>query len=219
MRTTVLLVLWPSFLFAQQAQNFAGAAIGVTTLSADGKSAITSTDSSVSLYKPENGFTAHLVAGRHLTDYLSVQGNYTTSTNALTLTSLAVIGGTESVYEQVRTSRQQLFGGDAMLYFRNRASVFRPYLSMGGGANHFSSKAERVIVQKGGLTLPTTPLATTKPFLRVAVGIDARIAKGWYFRYIFSESILKNPISAQLTPPASRNLASFQSLFGFVKQF
>ena len=219
MRTTVLLLLWPMVLSAQQAQNFAGVAIGVTTLSADGKTAITSTGSSVSLYKPENGFTAHVFAGRHLTDYLSVQGNYITNTSALTLTSLTTIGGTESVYEQVRSSRQQQFGGDALLYFRNRTSVFRPFLSVGGGADHFSSKAERLTVQKGGLPIPAATFATTSPFLRVAVGIDARIAKGWCLRYSFSESILKNPISAQLTPPASRNLASFQSLFGFVKQF
>ena len=219
MRTTVLLFLWPLVLLAQQSQNFVGVAIGVTTLSADGKTAITSAGSSVSLYKPENGFTAHVVAGRHLTDFLSVQGNYTTNTNALTLTSLTTTGGTESVYEQVRSSRQQLFGGDAMVYFRNRASVFRPFLTIGGGVNHFSSKAERVTAQKGGLPTPAATFATTSPFLRVGVGIDARIAKGWFLRYTFSESILKNPISAQLTPPAGRNLASFQSLFGFVKQF
>ena len=219
MRTTVLLFLFATFLSAQQAHYFAGAAIGVTTLSADGKTAITSSGSSVSLYKPENGFTAHLLAGRHLTDYFSIQGSYTTNANALTLTSLATSSGGELVYEQARSSRQHLFGGDVMLYFRNRSSVFRPYLSVGGGVDHFTSRAERVTVQKGALRIPSATVAATKPFLRVAVGIDARIAKGWYLRYTFSESILKNPISAQLTPPASRNLAAFQSLFGIVKQF
>ncbi len=219
MRTTVLIFLWPIVLSAQQSHYFAGAAIGVTTLSADGKTVITSSNSNVSLYKPENGFTAHVLAGRHLSDYLSVQGNYTTNSNALTLTSLATSDGKEAVYEQGRSSRQHVLGGDVMLYFRNRASVFRPYLSLGGGVAYFSSKAERVTVQKGVLPIPPATFVATKPFLRVAVGIDARIAKGWYLRYTFSESMLKNPISAQLTPPASRNLASFQSLFGVVKQF
>ena len=219
MRTTVLLLVFPTFLSAQQTHYFAGAAIGVTTLSADGKTAITSTGSSISLYKPENGFTAHVLAGRHFTDYLSVQGSYTTNPNALILTSLATSGGGESVYEQARSSRQHLVGGDVLLYFRNRSSVFRPYLSVGGGVDHFTSKAERVTVQKGALPIPPATFTVNKPFLRVAVGIDARIAKGWFLRYTFSESMLMNPISAQLTPPASRNLASFQSLFGIVKQF
>ena len=168
---------------------------------------------------PENGFTANVLAGRHFTDYLSVQGSYTTNTNALTLTSLATSGGSESVYEQARSSRQHLFGGDVMLYFRSRSSVFRPFLSVGGGVDHFSSKAERVTAQKGALPIPPANFVVTKPFLRVAVGIDARIAKGWVLRYTFSESMLTNPISAQLTPQASRNLASFQSLFGLVRQF
>ena len=218
MRATVIFFCCCSFLCAQQPRYFAGAAVGVTTLSADGKTAITQSGSNVSLYKPENGFTYKLVAGAHLTEFFSVQGNYTGNANALTLTSLSTTGGGESVYEQKRSSRHDLFGGDAMLYFRNRASAFRPYLSTGLGIGRFSSKPERVNVLKGAL-IPPPNFSSNKPFLRVSVGIDVRIQKGWYFRYSFSESIQKNPISAQLTPPGSRNLASFQSLFGFIKQF
>lgn len=219
MRATVLILLWQGILCAQQFQNFAGAAVGVTTLSADGKTAIGSNSSNISLYKPENGFTWHILGGRHFTDYLSAQGNYTTNANSLTLTSLATSAAGESVYEQVRSSRQHLFGGDVMLYFRNRQSTFRPYLSAGGGVDYFSSKAGQVTVMKGGLPLPAANFTATKPFIRVAVGIDARVGKHWVLRYTFSESILKNPVSAQLTPPGSRNLASFQSLFGFLREF
>jgi hypothetical protein len=53
----------------------------------------------------------------------------------------------------------------------------------------------------------------------VAVGADWLLKKGWMFRYTFSETIRQNVISKQLAPPGERNLANFQNLFGFVKQF
>ena len=190
----------------------------MTTLSADGQTAITASGSSVSLYKPENGITGRIYYGRHLSDYFSLQGNYTLSRNALTLTSLAT-GGLESVYEQMRGSSQQMFGAEAMGYFRPRTSALRPYLSFGGGLAHFSSKAERVTVQRGTIALPPATFNTTKPFVRVDVGIDMRITRGWKFRYSFGETITRNPISVQLVPQGKRNLATFQNLFGFVKEF
>ncbi len=209
-----------SCIWSQQPQaNFAGGAIGATTLSADGQTAITASGSNVSLYKPENGITARLYYGRHLSDYFSMQGNYTLSRNALSLTSLATVGAQESVYEQTRGSSQQMFGLEAMGYFRPRTSALRPYLSFGGGLAHFASKAERVTVQRGTLALPPATFNTTKPFVRVDVGIDMRITRGWKFRYSFGETITRNPISVQLTPQGKRNLATFQNLFGFVKEF
>jgi hypothetical protein len=41
----------------------------------------------------------------------------------------------------------------------------------------------------------------------------------WAFRYTFSETIRGNPVSARLSPPGQRNLATFQNLFGIVKTF
>ena len=220
MRQAFLFSILTSCLWSQQPQpNFIGGAIGVTTLSADGQTAITASGSNVSLYKPENGITARIYYGRHLSDYFSVQGNYTFSRNALALTSLATLAGQESVYEQMRGSSQQMLGLEAMGYFRPRTSALRPYLSFGGGFAHFASKAERVTLQRGTLALPPSNFNSMKPFVRVDVGIDISITRGWKFRYSFGETITRNPISVQLSPQGKRNLATFQNLFGFVKEF
>jgi hypothetical protein len=60
---------------------------------------------------------------------------------------------------------------------------------------------------------------STNPALRVAVGIDVDLGGDWRFRYSFSETISRNPVSAQLSPPAERGLANFQNLFGAIKSF
>ena len=220
MKLAALFPMLISCLGGQQLHsNFAGGAIGVTTLSADGQTVITAATSSVSSYKPENGWTAQLFYGRHVFDYFSVQGTFTANRNAVTLSAVAAGAGQDAAYEQTRGSRHQMYGAEAMAYFRSRASGLRPYLSAGGGVNHFSSSAGRIAVQRGALALPPAAFSAVKPYGRVAVGIDVRLAAGWKFRFSFAESILKNPVSAQLSPPGKRNLASFQNLFGFVREF
>ncbi len=220
MKQAALFNLMIGCLCAQSQQNnFVGGMVGVTTLSADGQTSITTTGSNVSLYKPENGITARFFYGHHLSDYFSLQGTYTFNRNLLTLTSLATVSGQESLYEQMRSSTLQMAGVEAMAYFRPRSSALRPYLSFGGGASHFASTAQRVTVQRGVLPIPPTTFTAVKPFVRVDVGIDMKLKQGWKFRYSFGESILRNPISVQLTPQGKRNLASFQNLFGFVKEF
>jgi hypothetical protein len=71
------------------------------------------------------------------------------------------------------------------------------------------------------LVQPPARFATTNPALRVAVGIDigSTPAGPWRFRYSFSETISRNPISAQLSPTPPRNLANFQNLFGVIALF
>lgn len=177
---------------------YAGVVAGVSTLSADGRSA----PPAASLYKPENGLIAGVLGGIHLREYLSVQGNWTWNRNDLTLTSIRAGGVFQ---EERRRSTQHSLAVDMLLYFRNRASWARPFLSVGGGVVRFRSTP-------GAIT-------STEPALRVAVGIDMAIRDGWAFRYSFCETIRSNPISAQLTPPGTRNLAHFQNLFGFVKNF
>ncbi|MGH9664935.1 MAG: hypothetical protein ACRD9L_10975, partial [Bryobacteraceae bacterium] len=61
--------------------------------------------------------------------------------------------------------------------------------------------------------------SSTGAALRVAVCIDVRIRHGWAFRYSFSETTSRNPLSDRLAPPGPHVLMNFQNLFGFLKQF
>ena len=73
--------------------------------------------------------------------------------------------------------------------------------------------------QDGLLPLPPDEVRDTGVTLRVAVGLDLEVARGWSFRYSFSESLSGNPISDQLVPSGKRNLANFQNLFGAIYRF
>ena len=167
----------------------------------------TASRSPVSLYKPENGPAFNFFGGVHLTDFLSVQGNYVFNRNDLTLTASQISESGGAFYEQSRTSSQHAVIGDLLLYFRNRQTWFRPYLSVGSGFVSLESRETRVLVSQGNLTLPERRFESTRPALRVAVGIDFRLAAGWAFRYSFSETLRRNAISGQLSPPGQRNLA------------
>lgn len=193
--------------------------MGISTLSADGRSTITPTATSVSLYKPENGLALNLFGGVHLTEFISLQGNYVWNRNALLLTATQFSGVGQLLYEQNRGSTQQSGIGDLLLYFRDRRSRVRPYLSAGAGFVHFKSSQRELRVIRGTPVLPPESFASRAPVLRVAVGIDLILSHNWSFRYSFSETMHKNPISAQLSPPGQRNLANFQNLFGFVRYF
>jgi opacity protein-like surface antigen len=193
--------------------------VGISALSADGRSLTSGNTSAVSLYKPENGAALNLFAGVHLTEFLSVQGNYVWNQNRLTLTSTRTAAGNAFFYEESRASSQQSFIGDVLIYFRNTGSWARPYLSAGSGLVHFSSKEKSILAISGMPSLPPGEFASSAPALRVAVGIDFTFKSNWAFRYSFSETIRSNPISEQLAPQGQRNLANFQNLFGFVRRF
>ena len=195
---------------------YAGAVAGISTLSVDARSAITSGTADVSLYKPENGPALNLLIGLHVHDYATVQANYMWNRNDVVLTSIEAAG--RSFYEQPRTSSQHAVVGDLLVYFRDRRSALRPYLSVGAGVVRLESTATgeaRVL----SATPPPAHLQATRALLRVAVGIDAAMGGNWSARYSFSESISLNPFSAQLSPPGQRNLANFQNLFGVVRAF
>ena len=70
-----------------------------------------------------------------------------------------------------------------------------------------------------GAIPPNSELTEHRPVLRVAVGMDVVAGPKWRVRYSFSESLSRNPISQQLTPPALRRLANFQNLVGLVRTF
>jgi len=192
-----------------QQSNFVGTQIGISTLSADGRSIISAGSTAVSLYKPENSITGQVFAGRHFTDWVSAQGTYGWNGNDAVLTSVHIPGG---AVETPLNTRTHTIVGELMVYFRSRDSFLRPYLSAGPGVSRFSSRL------RGGFARSPQDLHlnshSTNLSFRVAVGMDVRLAKGAVLRYTFSETIQKNPISALLTPPGQRNLANFQNLFG-----
>ena len=196
---------------------YAGALGGISTLSADARAIVRAASADVSLYKPENGAALNLLAGVHVGDFFSVQGNYVWNGNSLTMASVRAADG--AFFEERRESVQHSFVADGLLYFRNMDSWARPYLSGGLGVVRFEGRAPALLASRGELPRPAARFTSTNPALRVAVGIDLRATAAWRFRYSFSETISRNPVSEQLSPPAERNLANFQNLFGVIASF
>lgn len=200
-----------------QPSYYIGALGGVSTLSADGRSLFVSGGASTSLYKPENGPLLNLFAGVHLSDYLSVQANYVWNRNDVALVSLvAPDHGTALAYQQNRSSRQHAVFGEVLIFFRNRDSRVRPFLSAGIGAVSLRSEEKLVTNVSGNPLLPPAVFSAAKPAFRTAVGIDLSLGPRLQFRYSFAEAIHGNEFSRYLSPPGQRNLAHFQNLFGFV---
>jgi hypothetical protein len=202
-----------------QDRVFVGALGGISTLSGDAQSLAGPGSAAVSLYRPSNGPVVNVLAGWHLHEYVSLQGNYLWNKNDLALVSSLSSAAGSSFYEQKRESTQQAVIADVLLYFRDRRSWARPYLSVGTGFAHLSSKERRLVLSTGAPVLPPSKFTSTDPVLRVAVGIDLALRKGWNFRYSFSESLGNNSISEQLAPPGMASLKNFKNLFGFVKRF
>ena len=115
----------------EQRRGFAGVLVGVSTLSADGRSVTMAPDAMISLYKPENGIAVDAFAGMHLGRFFSVQGNYMWNRNDLTLVSSFVTPQGGGFYEQQRRSAQHVIVADALVYFRRLGSTIRPYLGTG----------------------------------------------------------------------------------------
>ena len=87
------------------------------------------------------------------------------------------------------------------------------------GSKHFSSARERETAIGGMPVLPQEHFSSVRPAVRIAVGMDVRLADHLALRYSFSETLRHNDISAQLSPPGQRSLANFQHLFGVVFRF
>jgi hypothetical protein len=202
-----------------QQRYFAGTVAGISTLSADAQTSITSGRTAVSLYRPFNGPAINVFGGIHVNDLLTLQGNYVYNANDLTAVSTRVSATGEDLFEQQRMSSQHAFIGDVLIYFRNRQSWARPYLSGGVGGVRLRSVTQHLISSRGTPDLLPDEFTSIAPALRVAVGIDLTIHTGWAFRYSFSETIRRNAISGRLMPAGERNLANFQNLFGIVKLF
>jgi Outer membrane protein beta-barrel domain len=214
--TAILSCLAATAADAQQNRRvFVGTVAGVSTLSADARSEITSDGADVSLYKPENGPALNVFLGMHVREYVTIQANYIWNRNDLALTSVRSNPLGPSFYEQPRTSAQHAIVGDLLVYFRERRSVVRPYLSVGVGVVRLEMLPDGPARSRNAVP-PAETLRASRATLRVAVGLDLTVGRGWSVRYSFSESLSRNPISAQLSPPGQRNLANFQNLFGVV---
>ena len=198
---------------------YAGGIAGLATLSGDARSMVAPDESQVSLYKPENGPAVNLFLGRYIGNYVSVQANYIWNANDLTLNATAIAPATAKFYQETRASSQTSVIGDVLVFFRNRRSPLRPYLSAGTGVVHLASSRHTVDAVSGSPVLPPDKFRANVAGLRVAVGIDAKLRHGFSLRYSFSETISSNPISGQLSPPGERLLKNFQNLWGFLKTF
>ena len=220
LRIAILIAALPCVAAKAQSHNFYFVGLGgISTLSADGRSILSPSMSQISLYKPENGPALNVAAGWDFSRYLSLQGNYIWNANDLTLVSTAFGAAGISQYQETRSSRESGAILDLLGYMRARGDRVRPYLSCGTGLEHFSSSLQTVELTSGSLPLPPPQFSANHIALRVAVGIDFRIARRWAFRYSFSDTITSNPISRQLDPPGQRGMEGFQNLFGLTWHF
>jgi hypothetical protein len=200
-----------------QMTPYAGVIGGVATISADGGVQTTGSGLSLSSYAPSNGGALNVFAGLPIHNYVSLQIDYIWNQNRLQLNSAT--SDSNVFYQEERSSTQQAVILDGLLYFRDRRSRIRPYLGVGVGAAHLSSTETKLVAAGGNPVLPPSHFASTDPVLRSHVGIDLRLAARLDFRYSFSDTIGRNPISKYLDPPGTRLLENFQNLFGFVVRF
>ena len=215
----LVLLLGLSSTTLAHAQLYAGVLGGISSLSGDSRSLLSSGSTAFSSYDPKNGGAVEALVGVQLSDYFAVQANYIWNSNELTLTSAQFVNGAQQGYRETRNSSQQSIIGALLVYFRKRDSRLRPYLSVGTGLVHFSSSQARVDQLIGSPILPPASFSSNMPALYVPVGMDVKLRSGWVFRYTFSETISKNPIDDHLSPPGQHGLKNFQNLFGFIKRF
>ncbi len=201
-----------------QQNYFAGGYIGVSTLSADARTDVTSSGAQFSSYKPENGLTAVGFAGRHINDWVSVMGSYGWNRNSLLLASGEAASVSSAISREYHSSMHTVIG-EALIYFRPRRSRIRPYLSAGAGVVNIDANSRGAATVSGQPPSLPGSISHTGPAVRVAVGIDLFVSKNWALRYSFSETIQGNPFSEALTPPAPRRLANFQNWFGVAFHF
>jgi hypothetical protein len=202
-----------------RAQFYAGFAGGLDILSGDAQSIVDANGTAFSSYNPTNGPVLNPLVGKHLNDFVSVQGEYVWNRNPLTLSGGAFTAGSTAAYQEERSSSQNSIFGSVLVYFRPRKSWVRPYLSVGTGWVHFASTVTSVSIVQGAAPVPPAAFSADKIGLRVPVGIDVTLHRGWRFRYSFAETISRNPISHELDPAAPHSLKNFQNLFGIVREF
>jgi hypothetical protein len=183
-----------------QPRYFGGLGTGIATLSGDARAEVGAGGGATSLYDAKNGLLVQVFGGRHWNDYLSAQGGYTWNRSDVTITSS--LAGPRPAFRQdtVQIDLHQA-SADLMLYFRDRRSWVRPYLSGGFAVARF------------------TGIESTKAGLRAAAGIDLVHRSGWGFRYCFVETLSGNPLAERMQPRGRKKLMNFQNVFGLLKQW
>jgi hypothetical protein len=202
-----------------QAQVYAGALGGISTLSGDTSTLINFTSTEFSTYNPHNGLALSGLVGKHLSNVFTIQGEYVWNRNPLYLAGSASDSVSLTDYEETLHSSQQSLFGSVLVYFRNRKSWIRPYLSVGTGWVHLYSTEQSITLAQGSPQLPPHSFGANMLGLRVPVGADVKLYDGWRLRYTFAETISRNPISHDLNPPGPHSLKNFQNLFGVIYQF
>ncbi|MBC7925594.1 MAG: hypothetical protein H7039_08050 [Bryobacteraceae bacterium] len=210
------ILLFPGLISAQEPKRFfVGGGPGMAILSAGSAATINSQTTAFSNYEPRLGALAHAFGGWHFSEYVTAQVAWSGNRNSLTF---AATNSAADTYQQRRKSSQQNAGADALLYFRDRRSFVRPFLSVGFNYMWFRSEAT-------SLAFSTAPTSAPPDFsdsvagLRVAAGTDLLLRNGWGARYAFMEHLQTNVIGKRLSPRATNPLMNFQHLFGVVKYF
>ncbi|MEO7649759.1 MAG: hypothetical protein ABIZ80_04775, partial [Bryobacteraceae bacterium] len=111
-----------------QPKYFAGAGPGMAILSSASGVSVSAASASVSNYGPRLGPLLHIFGGWHAWEYVSLQAAWSANRNGLTFSSSVPGSG---FYQQRRSSSQKNVGADALVYFRERRSIVRPFLSVG----------------------------------------------------------------------------------------
>lgn len=207
----LLLVMVASAAGVSAGEFFVGAMGGVTTLSGDART-VGAPPAQFSAYKPENGPGAQVFAGRQFHDYFSAQVSYSWNRNSVALSGGDV--GAAASYELPVRARMHTVVAEGMVYFRRPSSRVRPYLSAGPGVSMLRATATGPLLVRGSVAVPEQRIEASKIALRVAVGIDVRVAGSFWLRYSFSETLQRNALSQALRPPGVRNLANFQNWWG-----
>lgn len=214
----LLLAVLPRPSGAQDSGYFVGVVGGSSQLSGDPTETVSSSGFATSVYKPETGPAVNVFVGRHLREYVTLQASYTWNHHDVAFFAARGTPTESRFYEQPHRTAHHTFIGDLLVYFRDRSSRVRPYLSGGLGFLRLSSERRPGSID-GGLPPPPTRFTATDFTSRVAVGADVAIGDGWRVRYSFSENLGPNPLSRQLDPQGTRGLMTFQNLVGVIREF